>query len=80
MKSGKEIFDHYTAVRSKYSQTLLTIHAYIGDQLFPILEEAERQDKMVAIDESDKQGMFWDGLGVEDVIIVDREPGFPNVL
>lgn len=47
---GAEIFGIYTAQRNEYSQTLFTAYSLIGDDLFPMLEQAEKEQKKIALD------------------------------
>lgn len=47
---GAELFEIYTAERNEYSQTLLTAYSLIGDDLFPLLEQAEKEQKKIALD------------------------------
>jgi hypothetical protein len=46
---GSEIFGIYTAKRDDYSQTLFTAYSLIGDDLFPMLEQAEKQNKLIGL-------------------------------
>lgn len=47
---GVELFGIYTAEGNEYSQTLLTAYSLIGDDLFPMLEQAEKEQKRIALD------------------------------
>lgn len=47
--SGFELFEIYTSERNEYSQSLFTAHSIIGDELFIMLEQAEKQQKRVVI-------------------------------
>ena len=52
--SGEELFDYYTSQDSDYKAVLFQAHLEIGDKLFKMLEEAEKNGKKIAIKESMK--------------------------
>lgn len=49
--TGHELFEFYTSQGGAYSQTLFTAHLHIGDTLFSMLEDAEKQGKKIVIKE-----------------------------
>lgn len=49
---GLTLFERYTALNNSYSQTLLTLFAQMGEELFPFLEKAEKQNKKISIKET----------------------------
>lgn len=53
MQTGQDIFSYYMSIDGEYKQTLLTAHIQIGDKLFKLLEEAEKQGKKIVIKEDD---------------------------
>lgn len=67
--TGKELFEKYTKARDEYARTLLTIEVNIGDEIYPLLEQAEREGKKLEIDES-QLPTLWDSFGKGDVILV----------
>lgn len=54
--TGQELFELYTSEESDYKQVLMTAHMAIGDDLYKMLEKAERKGKKIAINEV-PQGM-----------------------
>jgi len=68
---GYELLRSITYRRDPYSQLLMTLYFNIGEALFPLLEDAERQCKRLAIDESNMPEL-WDEVTVENVIMINR--------
>ncbi len=56
--SGRELFDIYLSRNDEYSSVLLTAFVEIGDDLFPLLEKAERLGKKVTLIEDLSSGVF----------------------
>ena len=76
--TGEEIFKYYLKKRNftgephdQYAQLLQTIFGNIFEEIYPLLQEAERQGKRLAIREVPKDQMFlMDEICVSDVIFV----------
>lgn len=49
--SGQQLFDFYTSKGGDYSQVLFQAHLQIGDELFKMLEQAEKEGKKIVIKE-----------------------------
>lgn len=68
--TGKDLFDKYTIENNEeYSQTLMTIFSNIGEEVYPLLERAESENKKLSIGESNFPEL-WDSFEVSDVILV----------
>jgi len=50
--NGKQLFDFYTSQNNDYKSILFQAHIEIGDGLFEMLEDAEKQGKKIAIKEN----------------------------
>lgn len=50
--SGRDLFLFYTDQGGEYSQVLLQAYLEIGDDLYPLLEQAEKEDKKIVIVET----------------------------
>lgn len=51
--TGKQLFEQQTAVYNEYSGFLLSLHTILGEaSLFDLLEQAEKNGKKLALDES----------------------------
>jgi hypothetical protein len=50
--SGEDLFDYYTSQNNDYKGVLFQAHIEIGDELFKMLEQAEKQGKKIAIKET----------------------------
>jgi DNA-binding MarR family transcriptional regulator len=46
---GIELFEIYTSQGDEYAQTIRTAYATIGDDLFALLERAEREQKRITL-------------------------------
>ena len=70
--TGKEIFNRDTSLHNEYCQLLLSIESRLGsDVLFPILENAESQNKKIAIDETNLDVSIFDNdIAVNNIILV----------
>lgn len=66
--NGKQLFKKYTDSDNEYAQTLLTIYRNIGEDIYQLLENAEKEDKELAINDS-ALPQVWDEFSVEDVIL-----------
>lgn len=47
--TGQQLFDYYTDQAGEYGQILFTAHQMINDDIFPMLEKAEKENKKVAL-------------------------------
>ena len=56
--SGAELFDVYLSRHDEYSSVLLTAFIEIGDDLFPLLEKAERLGQKVVIKQDLDSGIL----------------------
>ena len=56
--TGQELFDIYLSRNDEYSSILLTAYVEIGDDLFPLLEKAERLGKKVTLIQDLDSGVF----------------------
>lgn len=65
--TGKELFNKYLAKRDEYASTLLTISQSIGDDIYPLLEKAEAENKKLSIKE---QPEFMDDVLTDDILFV----------
>lgn len=65
---GREIFERYREEGGDYARTLGMILLNIGDDLFPLLEAAEKEGKRIKINIPDDQ--LWDELTAEDLVMV----------
>lgn len=75
--TGKELFKKYTdrdfsgSEADVYAQTLLTIFAHVHDDIFPLLEKAEKENKKLDIKSfPENEQMLHDELVKEDIIFV----------
>lgn len=50
--SGHDLFEYYTSQRDNYAQILFQLHLQISDEIFKMLEEAEKESKKIAIKDS----------------------------
>lgn len=50
--SGMDLFLYYTEEGGEYSQTLFQAQLEIGDDIYPMLEQAEKEDKKIVIVET----------------------------
>ena|GEM_PF-2660970 len=62
MKTGQELYQLYTAKHDEYAQDLRTIFLNIGDKIFPLLEQTEKDHKRLKIDMPDN--ILWDEISV----------------
>jgi hypothetical protein len=46
---GVDLFEIYASQGDEYAQTIMTAYATIGDDLFTLLERAEREQKKIAL-------------------------------
>lgn len=69
---GKDIFTRDTSLDNEYCQLLLSIEGRLGsDVLFPLLESAEKQNKKIAIDETNLDVSIFDNdIAVNNIILV----------
>jgi hypothetical protein len=49
--TGEQLFDYYTGIDGEYKSVLFQAHVEIGDALFPMLEQAEKEGKKIVITE-----------------------------
>lgn len=49
--TGEQLFDYYTGIEGEYKQTLFQAYTEIGNELFELLEKAEKEGKKVVIKE-----------------------------
>ena len=56
--TGQELFDIYLSRHDEYSSILLTAYVEIREDLFPLLEKAERLGKKVTIIQDMVSGVF----------------------
>lgn len=49
--SGSDLFDYYTSQDNDYKAILFQAHIQIGDELYKLLEQAEKEGKKIAIRE-----------------------------
>ncbi len=47
--TGEQLFDYYTGIDGEYKSVLFQAHLEIGDKLFDMLEQAEREGKKIVI-------------------------------
>ena len=71
---GMKLFNHYTSKRDysgskadEYAQLLETIRFHIGNDIFPLLEKAETENKKISIKDSDA---LVDEYSIDDVILL----------
>lgn len=50
---GQDLFEFYTSQDGPYSQVLFTAYREIGDDLFPMLEEAEEKGAKIILTHED---------------------------
>jgi hypothetical protein len=50
--TGAQLFDFYTSQNNEYKQVLFTAHEQIGDDLFKMLETAEKGGKKIVLKDS----------------------------
>lgn len=62
--SGKELFEFYTSEEGEYKNTLLQAYVQIGDDIYSMLEKAEKQGKKIALVEQ-KKGVDDPPLSIE---------------
>lgn len=55
--TGLQLFEYYTSQSNEYSNTLFTAQLELGEAIFPMLEQCERESKRVVITE-DLQGVL----------------------
>lgn len=67
--TGFEIYDREIEKGGDYAQALRTMFLNIGEKLFPLLEDAEKEGKKLEIDETNLPDE-WDGFQVENVKLV----------
>ena len=51
--TGEQLFDYYFNLGGDYEQTLSTARMTIGDGLFPLLEQCERENKIIDLVDGD---------------------------
>lgn len=72
--TGQQLFAYKTqrdftgSEADEYGQTLMTIFAHIGADLFPLLEEAESKFQRVHIKEF-PEGILWDELTLDSLFL-----------
>ncbi len=76
--NGKEIFEHYTSFRDhsgseqdEYAQLLETLFVHLLDDLFNLLEQAEQQGKVLALNE-DYLDDYLDEYTTSDVLLISK--------
>jgi hypothetical protein len=70
---GKQIFEQHTAEYSEYAKLLMSLRTIIGEaELFDLLEQADKQNKKLAIDESKipTDGDIDDDISIDTIIFV----------
>lgn len=74
---GKKIFEKYISKRDhsgsdsdKYAQLLLTLHQYIKNDLYILLEQADTQGKRIALKEDFSTSILFSEYSVKDIIFV----------
>ena len=55
---GIELFEYYTSLGGEYANSLLMAHLELGEELYPMLEQCERENKKIVITE--QEGDFLD--------------------
>ena len=50
--TGWQLFEYYTSQNDDYKGILFQAHLEIGDEIFKMLEQAEKQGKKIAIKEN----------------------------
>lgn len=67
--TGKELFDKYTEPRDDYARLLLTLRLNLDDQLYRLLEQAEKAGKRLDVTQEPDDHMR-DEYTLDDVIFV----------
>jgi hypothetical protein len=76
--TGKELFIQYTSKRDytgsktdEYAQLLETIMFHIGNEIFDLLEKAEKEEKKLKVLDLTENGMILrDEIQIKDIVFV----------
>lgn len=71
--TGRELFTHLTLSieKDEYAQTLMTIWTHIGDEIFPLLEKADKEGKKLDVKAVIAGSEYLqDELTTDDIILV----------
>lgn len=75
---GKELFEKYTerndggSAADTYAQALMTMWQHIGDDLFPLLEQAESENKKLDFKDPKDENLDIDTILLSDIILVNK--------
>ena len=68
--TGEQLFDSYIEAKTPYANVLWTIFMNIGDQIYPLLDKADKAGKKLAIKEFTDNPDLHDELTEADVILL----------
>lgn len=70
--SGKQIFESYIKKRTEYSSLLMTLFINIGEALYSLLEQAEKDGKKLGVT-PEPTDRLRDEYTVEDIIFIEAQ-------
>lgn len=63
--SGKEIYKKIVKERSEYSQLIGTLFIYLGEELYTLLEKAQKENKKIKVKKDNSE--FWDSISADEI-------------